>query len=340
MEFVARLLRVAPGAPLEMILELHSVRHAAVLATLVLSAMLFCPPAVSAAEFPGRPVPQDSNPLSEVDVTASKLDERELNSVAMKFVASHAAVDPALHQMSRWRAGICPSVTGLTASADAFVMSRVEEVARSVGAGRRGADPKCEVNVQIVFTTEPQKLVDHIANAYPVLLGASRSAGDTAISRAIQPWYLTGTASPGGFQPSAESADATLNLALVGPVNGSGNQPSGTTGSYFTKGLTSELRHVLVIVDRGKVATLSVRAIADYVAMLSLTHMGSLDACGELPSIIDLLSSGCGERGKPTSLTNADTAYLKALYSSNRETNLNLEQAEMRDRMIKTIQGK
>jgi hypothetical protein len=301
--------------------------------------MLFGPPAVSAAESPVRPVPQDSNPLSEVQVIASKLDEHELNHAAMKFVESHAAVNPAIHQMSRWRAGICPSVTGLTPSADAFVMGRVEEVARSVGAGRRGADLKCEVNVEIVFTSEPQKLVDHIAEAFPVLLGASRSAGDTAISRAIQPWYLTGTAAPGGFQSSAESADATLNLALSGAV-ASGNQQSGTTGSYFTKGLTSELRHVLVIVDRGKVATLSVRAIADYVAMLSLTQMGSLDSCSELPSIIDLLSSGCGAREKPTSLTDADTAYLKALYSSNRETNLNLEQAEMRDRMIKTIQGK
>ena len=135
-------------------------------------------------------------------------------------------------------------------------------------------------------------------------------------------------------------AQSKTSDSKIDPNYGSGDQPAGLTGSYFTKGLTSELRHVLIIVDRGKVASLSVRAIADYVAMLSLTHMGSLDTCSELPSIIDLLSSGCGERGKPTSLTDADTAYLKALYSSNRETNLNLEQGEMRDRMIKTILGK
>jgi hypothetical protein len=320
-----------------MTLKLHSVRHTPVLATLVLSAMLIGPAGVGAAEAAVQSVPQDSNPLSEVQVIAAKLDPQQLSHVAMKFVESHAAVDPAIHQMSRWKNGLCPRVTGLTPEADAFVKGRVEDVARSVGAQRGGVDPKCEVNVEIFFTTEPQKLLDHLAQAAPLLLGLTRAAGDTAFNRAIQAWYLMGTTSTAGFQPSGDGADATLSTSLSDAV---GNQPAGITGSYFTKGLTSELRHVLIIVDRGKVASLSVRAIADYVATLSLTHMGSLDTCNELPSIIDVLSSGCGERGKPTSLTDADTAYLKALYLSNRETNLNLEQGEMRDQMTKTILGK
>jgi hypothetical protein len=306
-----------------MTLKLHSVRHTPVLATLVLSATLIGS-AVGAAE-------------PAVQVIASKLDPQQLNRVAMKFVESHAAVDPAIHQMSRWRAGLCPSVTGLTPAAAAFVTNRIEEVARNVGAQRVAVDPKCEVNVQIVFTTEPQKLVDHIAEASPALLGSSRSSGDTAFSRAIESWYFTGTTSTAGFQPSGNGADGTLATSLS---DAAGNQPAGVTGSYFTKGLTSELQHVLIIVDRSKVATLSVRAIADYVAMLSLTHVASLDTCNELPSIIDVLSSGCGERAKPTSLTDADTAYLKALYSSNREANLNLEQGEMREQMTKTILAK
>ena len=57
--------------------------------------------------------------------------------------------------------------------------------------------------------------------------------------------------------------------------------------------------------------------------------MGPLDACSELPSIIDLLSSGCGERQRLGSLTGADTAYLEAFYSMDAEANLNLEQGEI-----------
>src|ERR1700733_13630950 len=333
-------------------MELHSVRHAAVLATLILSAMLIAPSAV-AAEPAAESAPQNKDRPPEVVVVGPKLDQHTLSGVAMKFVESHAAVNPAVHQMSRGRVGLCPSVTGLTPAANAVVVGRVEEVARSVGERARGVDQKCEVNVEIVFTSEPQQLVDHIVKTFPVLLGSSPSAADPPFSRPIQPWYLTGTTSTAGFQPPAEAApgDTTLLLALSDPQSkssdaiadpdyGSGEQTSGLTGSYFTKGITRELRHVLLVVDRGKVATLSVRAIADYVDTLSFTPMGSLDTCSELPSIIDLLSSGCGEREKPTSLTDADEAYLKALYSSNREANLNREQADMRDRMTNPILGK
>jgi hypothetical protein len=84
----------------------------------------------------------------------------------------------------------------------------------------------------------------------------------------------------------------------------------------------------------------SLRSISDYIAMLALTRMGSLDACSELPSIIDLLSSGCDARDKPQALTDADTAYLKALYSSDLEMNLNIEQVDMRDRMVMSITGR
>jgi hypothetical protein len=122
--------------------------------------------------------------------------------------------------------------------------------------------------------------------------------------------------------------------------NGRGIAPSGMPGSYLSKSLTSELLHVFVIVDSRKVAGDSLRSISDYIAMLALTWMGSLDDCGELPSIIDLLSSGCDERDRPQALTDADTAYLKALYSSDLEMNLNIEQVDMRDRMVMSITGR
>jgi hypothetical protein len=73
--------------------------------------------------------------------------------------------------------------------------------------------------------------------------------------------------------------------------------------------------------------------------MLALTRMSSLDDCSRLPSIIDLLSSGCGKREKPVALTETDTAYLKALYSANLENTLNLEQGDIRDKMVTAIRG-
>jgi hypothetical protein len=324
-------------------MELHLTRHAAVLGTLVLGAMLYGASAI-AEQSAELTAPLDT----EVQVVGPKLDPQTLNRVAMKFVESHTAVNPTVHQLGRWQMGLCPSVTGLKPAADTFVKGQLAAVARSVGVRTWRDDAKCAVNVEVVFTSEPQQLLDHIAQSSPVLLGSSRSAGDTAVRRPIQAWYLTETRSTVGFQPPADPKDENLYLAMsdatfkstttkIDPGYGVGAQPSGLTGSYFTKGLASDLRHVLVVVDTGKVASHSLRAVADYVAMLALTHVGSLDACNELPSIIDMLASGCRARANPQALTEADTAYLKALYSSDREKNLNLEQGDMRDRMIRTL---
>jgi hypothetical protein len=103
-------------------------------------------------------------------------------------------------------------------------------------------------------------------------------------------------------------------------------------------GLLSGFANVLIIVDSRKISEHSLKSIADYIAMLALTRT-SLDGCGDLPSIIDLLSADCAGRAAPDSLTKADVAYLKALYSSNLVMNFNLELGEMRDRMRKTIGG-
>jgi hypothetical protein len=56
--------------------------------------------------------------------------------------------------------------------------------------------------------------------------------------------------------------------------------------------------------------------IADYIAMLSLSQPSSLDDCNDLPSILDLMASGCDARAKPVALTESDVAYLKGLYAA------------------------
>lgn len=305
--------------------------------------------AVAAAGPTDRAASGGSPPLPEVPVVASRLDRHPLDRAAIHFVQSHAGVSPVIQQMGRWRAKLCPRVTGLRPAAAVFVTNHLEQVARSVGAPAPAIGGKCAVNVEIVFTSESQELLDHVAKAYPVLLGSARSAGDTTFRRPVQSWYLTGTRSLEGVHAPADQADATLLLAFINdpatisqfetadPAYGPAHPPPGLAGSRLSHGLASDLLHVFIIVETDRVAGRPLRSIADYLAMLALTRMGSLDTCSELPSIIDLLSSGCGGRQPPVALTDADTAYLKALYSANVTANLNIEQGDMRDRMVKWI---
>ncbi|HEX3836933.1 MAG TPA: hypothetical protein VHW25_08230 [Steroidobacteraceae bacterium] len=325
----------------------------------------------AAAQPTDPPAPQNSGPLAQVVVSAARLPREQLKRVAIQFVKSHGAVSPVIHQIGRWQAKVCPRVTGLQPAANAFVSRHVTEVAHSVGAPS-GIGKGCPVNVEIVFTAQPQLLLNHIAKAYPALLGSSRSPSDATSHRAIQSWYTTGTRVMTGWTPpappitgpggsiviGAQAVGPNLMMALqqgvdastpagavagdgarIDPAYGGGYAGFGNAASYFTKGFTSEFLQVLVVVDTRKIATDSLSSISDYISMLALTRTESLDGCSELPSIIDLLSSGCGRRAKPLALTATDTAYLKALYSADLEKNLNLEQGDMRDRMVTTITG-
>ncbi len=348
-------------------LALRARGSVAVLLGTMLTAALPAAALPATTQLADQPAPQNSHELQEVRVTAPKFTRRKLKRVAIRFVQLHGAVSPVIDQVGRWRVDVCPMVSGLNPASSVFVTRRVTEIAQSVGAPTRGVGETCAVDIEIVFTAQPQQLLDHIATAYPILLGSSRSAGDTTFRHAIQSWYVTGTRAVDGVNlPDASFGNANtaatgnpadgmrdMDMQITGPTappfsaglqidvpGGEGTAVTGLAGSHFTKGLTSEFVHVFVIVDSGKVAGDSLRSISDYIAMLALTRMGSLDGCNDLPSIIDLLSSGCGEREKPQTLTDADTAYLKALYSADLEMNLNIERGDMRDRMVKVIMGR
>src|SRR5580658_9799516 len=269
----------------------------------------------AAAQPTNPPAPQNTATLAEVVVSASRLPREQLRRVAIQFVKSHGAVSPVIHQIGRWQVKVCPRVTGLQPAANAFVSRRVTEVARSVGAPSE-IGKGCAVNVEIVFTAQPQLLLNHIAKAYPALLGSSRSPGDITSQRAIQSWYTTGTRVTTGWTPpappisgpggstviGAQAVGPNLMMALQNGVDastpagavagdgarvdsaygGGGYAGFGSAASYFTKGFTSEFLQVLLIVDTSKIAADSLSSISDYISMLALTRMDFLDGCSEL----------------------------------------------------------
>ena len=52
--------------------------------------------------------------------------------------------------------------------------------------------------------------------------------------------------------------------------------------------------------------------LADYISMLALAQIKSLDACQELPSVVNRMAADCGRTAD--SLTKFDLAYLQGLY--------------------------
>jgi hypothetical protein len=284
-------------------------------------------------------VASGSAPVEEVVVSASKLiDRKTLEHIVLpRFVKSHGTPSERIGQIGRWYAKVCPETVGLQPSYNEYISRRIVEVARGVGAPTQLAG-KCAGDVKIIFSPHPQAQLDYIATKYRVYLGYSTRPSELGkFNHAIQAWYVTGTRSSVFLRAPPKCADC-VPPGANGLAVDSDNWVMGQAGSYLSNDLRSEFVQVTVIADANALVQYPARTVADYIAMLVLTRT-ALNGCNLLPSIIDVLSPDCGARTKPQGITEADSSYLKALYSSNLEMKVNLEQGEMRDQMLKAIEG-
>ncbi len=92
--------------------------------------------------------------------------------------------------------GICPTVMGLKSDFTGFVAKRLKETAAKVGAPL-DPDTHCAPDIQIVFTTTPQGLLDNIRKNFEALLGyhdnSSQAEAMAKVTHPIQAWYSTVT---------------------------------------------------------------------------------------------------------------------------------------------------
>src|ERR1043165_1668857 len=117
------------------------------------------------------------------------------DAAVANFVDNHSALTR-LGKVARWEEGVCPTVTGLPANFSKFIIKRVRDVAAASGAPVN-ADEGCKANIDIVFTTKPQGLLDSIRAKDPVLLGyfdnSSQADRMATVTRTIQGWHATQT---------------------------------------------------------------------------------------------------------------------------------------------------
>jgi hypothetical protein len=305
--------------------------------------------ATASASTTAGKVPSYEQPLEEVTVVG-KTDLPTLNREIHQFVQSHAEPSGLIGQIGRWRDPVCPFVSGLLDPYNSFVAHRITDVARAVGAQNRSPNKHCDANVEVVFTARPQELVDRIATKWRPLLGYYRKADLkdlTTFDHPVQAWYMTGTRAityppenVAAIEPNVAQMLFAQGLhvdnAMAAETGDWG--PAGNAESRLGRNLRSEFMHALIIVDNNSIARNSLRSVADYVALLALTRLSTLDQCSELPSIVNLFARNC--TAPPSTITSADIAYLKALYGADLESNLNLERGDIHDRMLRTISSR
>jgi hypothetical protein len=294
----------------------------------------------------------EASAVAPVTVHAAP-SEALMQKEAQAFVQSYTATTPELAQVARWLSPICVQVSGLTPDQSAQVARRIGKVAE--GVGMHVLSTGCTANIEVVFTDQPQRFMDRVADTREEILGyyhrSERNKLKT-VTRPIQAWYVTGTRGRGG------STNVGLVFANHGgdvPLNGTSavqshreviddpeNPRPAACGdsAHFTICLSSVLRNVLVVVDSNKVKGQDVGLVADYLSMLTLSRPRSLDGCSQLSSVIDALSPTCQNRSTPDGLTPADAAYLTSLYTADTEANGTHQESDIAARMASILTKK
>ena len=325
--------------------------------------------APAAAQNAAPPVQQPA-PSAADDVTVTGAREQAI----AKFVETRAAATRFAGKIARWQARICPKVYGIPDNYAKFVTDKLKEVAKTAGA-KTTSDPACKVNIQIVFTTSPQALMDNIRKEHPTYLGyhdnSSQAEQMTQLKRPVHAFYTTQTADYRGNRqidkkrrmgigevtfnsappvmdagtPSA-SPNASVGAIPDSPtgfvtMNLSGAVGMATSGTRFLgDGIQAEFNHIVIVVHTNKVTDLEMGTLGDYIAMLALGQPERFDACQDLPSITNMMiEPACAPATTVTAISPHDMAYLQGLYKMNIAGALNVQKSQIRHTMKQSAEG-
>jgi hypothetical protein len=295
-----------------------------------------------------------ANPLEVPDVTVTAArpptDEELAGNSLSQFVVHHATVHyfntGVTGNLARWRGGkqsICPATDGLNPAQNAYVTARLLALATYVGAPVDSA-PQCKSNVQILFTDHPQEKMDAVIKWATVYFRNRYTGGMKDLiafkgDRAIQGWYMTTRG--GAIVLNTDVALVGLNVLPVWPQITQNYLASGSLGTRLGGGSESGsgIGIVFLVIDTRKLVNDTIGAMADYLAMMTLSLVQSPDHCDPLPSILDLMSSSCGARQLPAAMTAGDLAFLRALYYKNTGLGRSLSRSEIESNMLRQFKG-
>ncbi|HVW72236.1 MAG TPA: hypothetical protein VHC39_01245, partial [Rhizomicrobium sp.] len=217
--------------------------------------------------------------VETVTVNGRRVQDSEIQS----FVESRVAPTFRLGKLARWEEGICPVAVGLKPEFLDFITKRLKDTARKVGAPV-SADPHCRANIEIVFTTTPQALMDNVRKEHRYYLGFhynSHQADALArVTHTIQAWYTTQIIDNLGI-PHLETflSDGTCAaLTDFCPTT------YHTNGMRLADGMHSSFFHVIIVIDPEKLRDHEIGALADYIGFMALAEPQAQDDCQTLPT--------------------------------------------------------
>jgi hypothetical protein len=310
---------------------------------ILLASVLAFPLAASAQE-QAKPKETPGIAVENVIVTAPALrSERALDN----FIIAHSKPTQWLGKIARWKNGICPLAVGLSPQMNLYISQRIIRVAMMTGAPLDKGET-CRPNILVIATDQPQAFLDFMSTKRPALLGPhyiSQRQKIATMTLPVQAWYSTATEDFYGFisadLPSWDLGYGAMSSSYVAGSASGGMAGMGAhvSGSRLGDGLKSELSTAVILVDTRKIAGQQIGPLADYIAMLALSQGQSYDTCQDVPTINNLMASGCAAEMKPAALTDIDATYLRGLYKMDAGSSYLGERSSIAFEMKKELGG-
>ena len=240
----------------------------------------------------GPKASQSDITIETVQVTATR---EQLREAIVTFVSNLTRRDG--ESVARWRAPICPSVSGATPEQGEFMRSRILEIAGSVRAPV-GRNKKCQPNLLVILTAQPAPLWESWRTRSP---GMFFEQSQVEIARALE---------------TPRPVSAWQNAMVINADGTQGADFNRLVDSHIKASVAEDISSVILIVDTTATGGATFGQLADYIAMISLARI-DLDAdFGDAGSILRVFAKNA--QGAPKRLTNWDHAFLKALYQPDR----------------------
>lgn len=271
-------------------------------------------------------------PSESVTVTGTRLRE-----AVGKFTRAFAKPVEVTGKIARWERRICPLVAGQNEHYAAFITQHIKYVALAAGAPV-DTEASCTPNIEIVFTATPQALLDSVRETDRAYLGYATSNAQldvrATVTRPIQAWYATETVDFAGARSADNGMPRGEGVKMFNPPIYVAKFTQ-SNGNHTNDSIHSGFSHILIVVNSSKLAGHEIVPLSDYISMLALTQLGSLDTCQPLLSVVNMLAADCDHAVE--GLTPFDLAYLQGLYRMAAGRNAIFQRNDIADAMVDAL---
>jgi len=250
-------------------------------------------------------------------------------------------------RLSRWRAPVCPYVTGFAPEQNSFIAARIIQISKAA----KQLDPQksCDPNIIVIASANDLTLRRQIGQHPQTLLSPhSRWPVDK-----LQLWafikddglpahifYESGIVSAfGGGTPLDEGNIAGSLADISGALNAFGAPVvANAPGSRLAPPVDDAFNRVFVVLDGRQLDGLTSGQIAAYVSMITLAEVRVDAPPRDVDSIVNLFANRKTGRTPPEDLTFWDRAYLGALYNAPTQISISMQRSVMEDRIEHAIE--